>query len=99
MEGITSSFSHADVDFFLMDDRTFRIPADLKTSTPQLFGRAQLDWLIQALKYSDATFKLVGIGSQVLSTSAQYENYATMEAERGELRLTPSHRELGASST
>lgn len=85
VEGITTSFSHADVDFFLMDDRTFRVPVDVKTATPQLLGKAQLDWLIQALKYSDATFKLVCVGSQVLSTSAQYENYATMEAERGEL--------------
>lgn len=85
VEGITSAFSHNDIDFFLMDDRTFRIPGDVKTSTPHLFGTAQLDWLIQALKYSDAPFKLVAVGSQVLNTAAVYETYATMPAERAEL--------------
>ncbi|HRH71282.1 MAG TPA: alkaline phosphatase D family protein, partial [Flavobacteriales bacterium] len=35
VEGITTAFSHADVDFFLIDDRTFRIPGDMKTATPQ----------------------------------------------------------------
>ncbi len=85
VEGITTSFSHVDVDFFLMDDRTFRIPGDMKTAAPQLFGKAQLDWLIQALKYSDAPFKLVAVGSQVLNTGAVYENYSTMPAERTEL--------------
>ncbi len=83
--GPTTAFSHADVDFFLMDDRTFRIPAKLKTGQPQLLGAAQLDWLIRALKYSDATFKLVAIGTQVLNTGDVFENYATIPAERTEL--------------
>jgi len=85
VEGTTSFFSHADVDFFLMDDRSFRVPAGLTTLEPQLFGKAQLDWLIQALHSSDAIFKLVAVGSQVLNTAAVYENYSTMDAERGEL--------------
>lgn len=85
VEGITSAFNQSDVDFFLMDDRTFRVPADVTTSEPAMLGKAQLDWLIRALKYSDASFKLVAVGSQVLSTSAIYENYATMASERNEL--------------
>jgi len=85
VEGTTTAFSHVDVDFFLMDDRTFRIPGDMRTVTPQLFGKAQQDWLIQALKYSDAPFKLVAVGSQVLNTDAVYENFSTMPAERTEL--------------
>ena len=83
--GTTTAFSHADADFFLMDDRTFRVPGDLKTSAPALLGNAQLDWLIRALKYSDATFKLVAIGNQVLNPAAIFENYATIGAERAEL--------------
>jgi len=83
--GITSMFTYADVDVFLMDDRTFRVPGDLKTSTPAMLGNAQLDWLIRALKYSDATFKIVAIGSPVLNPNAVYENYATMPDERTEL--------------
>lgn len=83
--GITTSFSHADLDFFLLDDRTFRVPLDMKTAEAAMLGKAQLDWLIQALKYSDASFKLIAVGSQVLSTQEQYENYSTFEKERGDL--------------
>jgi len=85
VEGITSMFSYYDADIFLMDDRTFRVPGDLRTSEPALLGKAQLDWLIRALKYSDASFKLVAIGGQVLNTGAVYENYATIPNERNEL--------------
>jgi alkaline phosphatase D len=83
--GAITAFSHGDADFFLLDDRTYRVPADAKTGAPALLGAAQLDWLIRALKYSDAPFKLVAVGSQVLSTAAEYENYATIAGERGEL--------------
>lgn len=83
--GITTAFSHADVDFFLLDNRTFRVPGDVPTSQPAMLGNAQVDWLIRALKYSDAPFKLVAVGSQVLNTAALYENYATLAAERTEL--------------
>lgn len=85
VEGTTSMFSYYDADIFLMDDRTFRVPGDLKTSEPALLGKAQLEWLIRALKYSDASFKLVAIGGQVLNTAAVYENYATIPNERNEL--------------
>ncbi|MBK8338656.1 MAG: alkaline phosphatase family protein [Flavobacteriales bacterium] len=83
--GITTAFSHADVDFFLLDDRTFRVPPDVVTSTPTLLGDAQQDWLIRALKYSDASFKLVAMGGQFLSTASVFENYATFPAERQRL--------------
>lgn len=84
-QSVATHFSHADVDFFLLDNRTHRVPAKLKTGTPQMLGKPQLDWLIQALRYSDASFKLVAVGSQVLSTANEYENYATMPEERAEL--------------
>ena len=83
--GTTTSFSQSDVDFFLLDDRTFRVPADVTTAEAAMLGKAQLDWLIQALKYSDASFKLIAVGSQVLNTAAMYENYATIVNERNEL--------------
>lgn len=85
VEGTTTAFSYHDADLFLMDDRTFRVPADMRTAEPGLFGAPQLDWLVQALKYSDAAFKLVAVGSQVLNTAAVYENFSTMAAERTEL--------------
>lgn len=83
--GAVTSFSYADADFFLLDDRTHRTRADLKTSPTALLGEAQLDWLIRALKYSDAAFKVVAIGSQVLNSAAIYETYANYPAERDRL--------------
>jgi len=85
VEGITSAFSHVDVDFFLLDNRTFRVRGDMNTSTPQMLGQDQLDWLIRALKYSDAPFKLVAVGSQVLNMEGVFENYANIPNERSEL--------------
>ena len=78
-------FSYYDVDLFLLDGRTFRVPGDMKTSEPAMLGKAQLDWLIRALKYSDASFKLVAVGSQVLNPAAVFENMSTMPKERDEL--------------
>ena len=83
--GTTTAFSHGDVDFFLLDDRTFRRPGHLRTVLPQLLGKEQMDWLIQALRYSDAPFKVVAMGGQVLNTGAVFENYATIPEERAEL--------------
>jgi alkaline phosphatase D len=82
---VASAFSWGDVDVFLLDDRTHRTRPDLRTSPTALLGAAQLDWLVRALKYSSAPFKLVAIGSQVLNTEAIFETYATIPGERAEL--------------
>jgi len=50
-----------------------------------MLGQEQMDWLISALQYSRAPFKLVAVGSQVVSDYAGYENMAMFAAERGEL--------------
>ncbi len=80
--GITTSFSYADVDFFLLDDRTFRIPPDVVTDSATMLGHAQIDWLIRALKYSDATFKIIALGGQFLNSAAVYETYSMYPRER-----------------
>lgn len=85
VEGTTSMFSYYDADIFLMDDRTFRVPGENKTSEPAMLGSEQVEWLIRALKYSDASFKLVAVGSQVLNPAAVYENMSTIPKERDEL--------------
>jgi len=85
-EGTTATmFTHADVDFFLLDNRTHRVPGNLATDRPAMLGQGQVDWLIRALKYSGAPFKLVAVGSQVLNSEAVHETYATMAVERAEL--------------
>jgi alkaline phosphatase D len=85
VEGNTSMFSYYDADIYLMDDRTFRVPGDMKTSEPAMLGKAQVEWLIRAMKSSGATFKLVAIGSQVLNPAAVYETMSTIPKERDEL--------------
>lgn len=83
--GITTQVNHLDVDLFLLDNRSFRVPGDVRTDSAAMLGEAQLDWLIRALKASRAPFKLVAVGSQVLNPAAVFENYATMARERDEL--------------
>lgn len=81
----TTMFSWSDVDFFLLDDRTERIPPDVSTAVPTILGKDQIDWLIRALDQSDATFKIVALGGQFLNDAALFENYATVPAERQEI--------------
>lgn len=84
-QGITSSFQFHDIDFFLLDNRTFRVNQGNVTNAPQVLGEEQVDWLIQALKYSRAPFKVIAIGGQFLSDYAKYENMAQYPEERAGL--------------
>ncbi len=84
--GITTAFSYNDIDFFLLDDRWFRSSEKLTDSCERkMLGDMQLEWLINALKFSQAPFKIVAIGSQVLNSMAVYENYAQFPCEREKL--------------
>ncbi len=80
--GITGFFQWSDVDFFLMDNRYHRTSNNNFTEYRQILGKDQIDWLINALTFSQATFKFIVIGGQVLSSGAVYENYATYPEER-----------------
>lgn len=83
--GITSSFEWADMHFFLLDNRYHRSPNDRVSGERALLGDAQLQWLIDALVASQAPFKFVVIGGQVLNPVLGYESYATYGAERERL--------------
>ncbi|MEM7486061.1 MAG: alkaline phosphatase D family protein [Bacteroidota bacterium] len=80
--GITGTFQWADLQFFLLDNRYLRTSNNNFTGEREILGKAQIDWLINALASSNATFKFIAIGGQVLSTEADYENYATFPKER-----------------
>ncbi len=82
---ITGKVSLNDVDLYLMDNRSFRIPPGTEGLTPQMLGKEQIHWLIEDLKSSKASFKLIAIGSQVLSSVADFENYANYAEERNYL--------------
>ena len=83
--GVTTAFKFHDVDFFLLDNRTFRVNQDNVSNAPQVLGAEQVDWLIQALQYSRAPFKVVTIGGQFLSDFADYENMALYPEERNSI--------------
>jgi alkaline phosphatase D len=75
--GIFTTFSWSDVDFFVLDNRTYR--ADNLAPNDEhkdYLGTAQLQWLLDALSNSRATFKIIASGSQVLSPYARFESYA-----------------------
>lgn len=83
--GITSHFPYHDVEFFMMDNRYHRDPNRQITSDKAYLGDAQLEWLINALTASSASFKIVVVGGQTISSAAVYENYATYPEERERL--------------
>lgn len=60
LEGIFYQFSHADVDFFVMDSRYNRVRGQ------EMYGKAQVNWLKERLRNSDATFKFIISGTQSL---------------------------------
>lgn len=73
-KGITTMFTYGDIDFFLLDNRYYRSPQKRKTGNSTVLGKNQLEWLIDALAFSEATFKVVALGNLLLSTSAHYKN-------------------------
>lgn len=84
-KGICGTFVWGDVQFFLMDDRYFKTPNDNKVAKKEYLGEKQLNWLIDALAYSEATFKFVVVGGQVLNPAQVYENYSNYPEERQKL--------------
>jgi len=84
-EGITSKFEWGDCDFFLLDNRWWKAPNGLKDSTKPYFGEKQLQWLIDNLIYSNAKFKFICGGGQILNPLQVFENYSNYSVERQKL--------------
>ncbi|MCB0706667.1 MAG: alkaline phosphatase family protein [Saprospiraceae bacterium] len=85
--GVTSFFHWGDADFFLLDNRYFRAPNYRKSTKRTMLGEDQLEWVIDALVSSGATWKFVAVGCQVLSDAEVYENYARLYPEEREYLL------------
>jgi alkaline phosphatase D len=73
------------VDFFLLDNRSFRTSKKLKTKKISILGMEQIDLLIEALKFSRSSFKIIAIGGQFLNDVQTHENYSNYEKERAEI--------------
>ena len=81
LDGVTGQFQWADVDFFLLDNRFHRSPDNRKTGDKTMFGKEQLEWLIDALASSKAPFKFVVTGGVVLNSAQGGENYVHLYPE------------------
>jgi len=77
------NFRYYDAEFFMTDDRYYRDASG--DSSGDFFGETQLIWLKNKLLMSDAAFKFVAIGSQVLNDNNFGESYADYSRERKEL--------------
>ncbi|NKI33811.1 alkaline phosphatase family protein [Wenzhouxiangella sp. XN79A] len=84
--GVMNYFEWHDAGFFLLDNRFFRSANDRVTGERTILGRDQVEWLIDALKKSNATFKFVVIGGQFINSAELFENYiALAPGERREI--------------
>lgn len=76
-------FSYQDADFFMTDGRFYRSPKNAPNA--EMLGEKQLQWLMDKLKNSTATFKFVAIGSQVLNNKSANESYNLFPEEKKKL--------------
>ena len=85
-DGVFQKVMYHDVEFFLTDCRTYRMPQEWPDGPDKTYlGRDQLDWLKGSLLSSRAPFKFVVGGSQMLNTESRYESMAAYPDELSEL--------------
>ena len=91
-QGIYTQMSWGDVDLFLCDDRWWRSAdrtLDSVNGRPnpekKMLGEQQMEWLKNALLFSDATFKIIVVGSQVLNPVSPYDKLLDFRKEYDEL--------------
>jgi alkaline phosphatase D len=81
LDGIATQFRYADVDFFLLDVRSHRNDTPDSSSSVEILGDAQIEWLRQALIQSTATFKIIVAGAPILNPADSRENLSYAERE------------------
>ncbi len=87
IDGAITSFQWGDADFFLLDNRTHRVPNKRRSGEKTQLGEKQIQWLFNNLAASYATFKFVVLGGQFLSTSSTYESYSNYGFEKERQRI------------
>jgi alkaline phosphatase D len=83
LKGNYFSYRYYDAEFFMTDDRFYRAPEG--DTAGDYFGPQQVAWLKDKLINSNATFKFICSGSQVLNDSYYGESYAKYPVERNHL--------------
>jgi len=82
--GVYTRFEWGDAEFFLVDGRSWRGPDDGGEPDVPMLGAAQVDWLVDALTSSRATFKIVVSGSQMVNEMTPWEAWARHPDERAD---------------
>ncbi|TVP76729.1 MAG: hypothetical protein EA353_11630, partial [Puniceicoccaceae bacterium] len=85
LDGIATQFRYADVDFFLLDVRSYRSDTPDSSSRIQILGTQQIEWLRQALIQSTATFKIIVAGAPILNPAKSRENLSYAQQEHSAL--------------
>ncbi len=80
-QGIYSRLALSDVEIFMLDTRWFRDADDMHDPDKSYLGKEQMRWLQNALLASNATFKIICTGSQVLNYASKYDRYINFESE------------------
>ena len=82
--GTFCHFRISDVEFLLLDDRSFRVnPTDKNPG--KMLGTRQIAWLKQHLINSSATFKVIVDGDQMLADYPGHEGWGNFPRERRKL--------------
>lgn len=91
-QGIYTMTTWGDADIFITDDRWWRSADNTKDSVEgkpnpekRMLGKQQMEWLKNSLLYSNATFKIIAVGSQVLNPVSPFDKWRDFPAEYDEL--------------
>ncbi len=91
-KGTYTKITNADADFFLLDDRTWRSNDNMADSingepnmAKRMYGYEQMEWLKNQLLGSNANFKFIVTGSQILNPFSPYDCFRKFPAEYNEL--------------
>lgn len=85
LEGVATQFRYADVDFFVLDVRSYRNDTPNTSTRAQILGKEQIEWLRQSLIQSTATFKVIVAGAPILNPADSRNNLSYAEREHTEL--------------
>lgn len=95
LKGTMTTLRWSDVDFFLLDDRSHRDLSYRLDNQKQILGDEQWKWLVKMLKRSQASFKVIVVGSPVLNPDKSPDNMTSANAERSKLLDALKANELG----
>ncbi len=91
-QGTYTMTSWGDADIFLTDDRWWRSAERMKDSIngfpnpeKEMLGQQQMEWLKNSLLFSNATFKIVVVGTQVLNPVSPFDTWWDFPAEYDEI--------------